>query len=150
MFNPSRDEVRRFFSQAWSRHASKEILSPQEDIACQIISWHPEYQVLIKEYDETKVDAYADASNPFLHLSLHLALWEQLSIDQPKGIVSIYQEALQKSRKSEHDIMHVFMDALLEVLSISQKQGVMPNGDLYLSQIQMRLKNKVDFDPKSG
>ena len=42
--------------------------------------------------------------NPFLHLSLHLAIEEQLSIDQPPGIRASFEALAEK--RGEHDAKH--------------------------------------------
>ena len=44
MFNPSKDEVRRFFCDAWSKHRGGGVLTPLEAIAVDWIRQHPEYQ----------------------------------------------------------------------------------------------------------
>src|SRR5690625_7506001 len=102
MFNPSREQVRAFFIQSWDKHRNQQPLEPLEQMAAKIISWHPEYHALL----ETPHAAQADFSveqgqtNPFLHLSMHLAIQEQLSIDQPPGIRAAYQSLLKIGRAS--------------------------------------------------
>src|SRR5450759_5120914 len=105
MFTPSRDQAREFFFETWRKYRASETLSGLEAVALQVISLHPEYHALLDDprrhldRDFTPEDG---GINPFLHLSLHLAIEEQLSIDQPAGILALYQRLLQKTG-SEHD-----------------------------------------------
>ena len=89
MFNPSRDESRAFLVDAWARHRARQPLSALERIAAGLIAMHPEYHATFEHPDRHVERDYAPESgdvNPFLHLSLHLAVAEQLAIDQPPGI----------------------------------------------------------------
>jgi hypothetical protein len=87
MFSPSRDEARRFLIEAWNKRRAGPPLSDLERIAVAIIARHPEYHALLEE-DNLDRDWRPESGdvNPFLHLSLHLAIAEQLAIDQPPGI----------------------------------------------------------------
>ena len=53
MFNPSRDQVRQFFCEAWRKHRAREILDGAEAIAADLITHHPEYHKL---YADLQVD----------------------------------------------------------------------------------------------
>ena len=89
MFAPSRDEARRFLVEAWIKHRNSEPMTALEQQAAEIIGRHPEYHAVIEQperYADRDYPPEAGAINPFLHLSLHLAVAEQLSIDQPTGI----------------------------------------------------------------
>jgi hypothetical protein len=43
MFNPSREEVRRFFCEAWRKRRGQEPVTPLESMALDWIDRHPEY-----------------------------------------------------------------------------------------------------------
>ena len=89
MFNPSRDDARRFLIQAWHKRRALQPLTDLERIAAAIIVRHPEYHATLEAPEETLDRDFRPESgdvNPFLHLSLHLAIAEQLAIDQPPGI----------------------------------------------------------------
>ena len=49
--------------------------------------------------------------NPFLHLSLHLAVAEQLAIDQPPGIRAQF-ERLRAAKGDEHAALHAVLECL--------------------------------------
>ena len=104
MFAPTRDEARRFLIDAWRKHRAGEPLSALEESAARLVAMHPEYHAVI-EAPELHVDRdYRPEQgdvNPFLHLSLHLAVAEQLAIDQPRGIVAHF-ERLRAARGDTH------------------------------------------------
>jgi hypothetical protein len=89
MFAPSQEDVRRFFCATAARHAAREVLTPMEAVAAQWIAEHPEYAGDLADVDAALAAVYTvedGRTNPFLHLSMHLSIAEQCSIDQPRGI----------------------------------------------------------------
>jgi Domain of unknown function (DUF1841) len=74
-------------------------------------------------------------SNPFLHLSMHLSISEQCSIDQPRGIRQAV-ELLTHQRNSLHQAHHEAMECLGKMLWDSQQAGRPPDGDSYIACIQ--------------
>jgi len=89
MFNPSRDEVRQFFFDAWHKHREREVLNGLDSVAVGVMLLHPEYHPVLDDperYQDRDYRPEAGDTNPFLHMSMHLAIEEQLSIDQPPGI----------------------------------------------------------------
>src|SRR5262245_23467374 len=80
MFNPSRDDVRRFFCTTWAKQRSGQIVTPLEAIAVRWIELHPEYHALLEDPERALTEEFTverGVTNPFLHLSMHLALAEQ-------------------------------------------------------------------------
>ena len=75
-------------------------------------------------------------SNPFLHLSMHLSLEEQLSIDQPAGVKAAFERLLL--RQSRHDAMHAAIECLAEMIWRSQRDGVAPDAVTYLACLNQR------------
>jgi len=75
--------------------------------------------------------------NPFLHLSMHLSISEQCSIDQPRGIRQAV-ELLTHKRDSLHQAHHEVMDCLGQMLWESQQAGRPPQGDAYIACVQRR------------
>jgi hypothetical protein len=78
---------------------------------------------------------YYCQSNPFLHLSMHLSLSEQCSIDQPRGIRQAV-ELLTHRRDSLHRAHHEAMDCLGQMIWESQRAGRPPDGDAYIDCVQ--------------
>ncbi len=108
LFNPSRDEVREFFFDAWAKSQKKVGLTDLEKLGQHIMQMHPEYHAILNAPEHFKQVAYypeMGETNPFLHMSLHLSVLEQISINQPIGIAPIYQKLLFK-HQNEHDAQH--------------------------------------------
>ncbi|MDE2343075.1 MAG: DUF1841 family protein [Betaproteobacteria bacterium] len=137
MFNPSREEARRFFFDIWRKEREKALMTPLESMAWQVISHHPEYHSLLAQperYLEREWFPEQGETNPFLHLGLHLAVEEQLSIDQPPGIRGAYDRLCQEL-KDEHAARHRLLEALAEVVWESQRHGTALDGRRYLQLI---------------
>ena len=139
MFNPSRDQVRSFFIETWRKYQAKEVLTPMETIAADIITQHPEYHAVVEDPDAIDRDFPPESGqiNPFLHLSLHLAIEEQLSIDQPPGVRAAFEAACAR-RGDRHDAMHDALECLGEMLFNAQRSGTPPDGVAYVSALRKR------------
>ena len=140
MFNPSRDEVRRFFFDTWRKHQAQEILTPLETQALDWVLEHPEYHALLSDPDTYLTRDYLPEFgevNPFLHLSLHLSVSEQVAIDQPPGIRAQY-ERLAKKRGSLHEAAHDVLECLGETVWQAQRNGLPPDGAAYLECVKRR------------
>lgn len=137
MFNPTRDEVRNFFIEAWRKYEAREVLTPLETIAADIVAQHPEYHAVVDKPDSVDRDFPPEAGqvNPFLHLSLHLAIEEQLSIDQPPGIRAAF-EAACAHRGERHAAMHDALECLGETLFNAQRNGTQPDGIAYVAALR--------------
>ena len=134
MFQPSRDQARRFLFDAWRKYRSGETLSDLEKIALQVIALHPEYHALLdapERYLERDYSPESGETNPFLHLALHLAIEEQLTIDQPPGIRAHYQRILATTG-SEHQAKHVVLECLAETIWHAQRHHTAPDDARYL------------------
>ena len=138
MFNPSRDQARSFFFDTWEKHRRGEPLSPLETSALAVILLHPEYHALLTDRERNQSRDFGPESgemNPFLHLSLHLAIEEQLSIDQPPGIRASF-DALASKLGSEHDAKHRVLECLGETIWQAQRLGAAPDQEAYLNCIR--------------
>jgi hypothetical protein len=141
MFTPSSHDVRRFFCEVFRKHHAKEILTPLESMALDWIVQHPEYDDTLKDAEAAVARDYSvegGKANPFLHLSMHLSIAEQVSIDQPRGIRAAY-EALSRKLDSSHEAHHVIMECLGEMIWNSQRRGLPPDGEAYVESIKRRL-----------
>jgi hypothetical protein len=138
MFNPSRDEARRFLIDVWLRRRAQQPLSALERVAADLIAIHPEYHATLEHPDRHAERDYSPELgdvNPFLHLSLHLAVAEQLAIDQPPGIRAQF-ERLRVARGDEHAALHAVLECLGEVLWNAQRQRTPPDAALYLACLE--------------
>lgn len=123
LFNPSRDEVRDFFFDSWSKFKQTQPLSQLEKMAVSIIQMHPEYHPMLESPEKYKQQAYfpeQGVTNPFLHMSLHLSVCEQISINQPIGIVEIYTK-LKIKHQEEHSALHDVLECLGETIWLAQQ-----------------------------
>ena len=140
MFTPSRDEARRFLVDAWSKHRANQPLSGLEQLAAGLVALHPEYHAVIENperFADRDWNPEAGEANPFLHLSLHLAVAEQIGIDQPPGIRAQF-ERLRAARGDEHAALHAVLECLAEVIWDAQRRGAPPDGELYLTCLTRR------------
>ena len=138
MFTPSQADVRRFFCSVYAKSKTKQPLEAIETIASLWIDEHPQYHAGLA--DEAAALASMDqpgnaSSNPFLHLSMHLSISEQCSIDQPLGIRQAV-ELLTHRLDSLHDAHHKVMDCLGQMLWESQRAGRPPDGQAYIECVQ--------------
>ncbi len=135
LFNPSKDQVRQFFIDAWRRRAGG-VLTPLETVAVQWMEQHPEYHEDLQAPDALQRDYAVEAqrSNPFLHLSMHLSISEQVSIDQPPGIRQACR--LLSARRGEHEAHHAIMECLGQMLWTSQRSGLPPDGEAYVDCVR--------------
>ena len=138
MFNPSQSDVRRFFCNAYAKAKAGEPMDAIEILASQWMNEHPEYTDTFANLDSALTAVYGGQdgqTNPFLHLSMHLSISEQCSIDQPRGIRQAV-ELLAHKRNSLHDAHHAAMDCLGTMLWESQRAGRPPDGDAYVACVQ--------------
>ena len=138
LFQPTRDEARTFLADAWRKHCARAPLTPLEAITADIIAAHPEYHLLLQTAPQDGPQATAPeggAANPFLHLHLHLALAEQLSIDQPPGILAAYQRVLVR-HGNPMAAQHAVIDCLAETMWRAQRDNVPLDGEAYLECVR--------------
>lgn len=147
MFNPSRDQARRFFVEAWHKRQKNLPMTPLELIAADLVLLHPEYHELLgtpsasMDIDELLAREWTPEQgegNPFLHLSLHLAIEEQLSIDQPPGIRRLFEQ-LSRQHGERHAALHDVLECLGETLWRSQRGQTAPDGAAYLDCMRRKI-----------
>jgi len=140
MFAPSQNDVRRFFCDTHSKRRQGLPLTPMETVAADWIGEHPEYHAELDDVEAALAAVYdveAGRTNPFLHLSMHLSISEQVSIDQPRGIKQAYA-LLAAKRGSAHEAQHEVMECLGEMMWESQRSGLPPDGHKYIDCVRRR------------
>ena len=140
MFTPSQHDVRRFFCDTHRLQRDGLPLSPMQGLAAPWLAEHPEYHAELADVDAALAARYTveqGRSNPFLHLSMHLTITEQVAIDQPRGIKQAY-ELLCARLGSAHEAQHQVMECLGDMIWASQRAGVPPDGPAYLDCVRRR------------
>lgn len=140
MFTPSQADVRRFFCSVHAKARTGQPMEAIETLASQWIEEHPEYHADLSNAEAALDKMYeveGGKSNPFLHLSMHLSISEQCSIDQPRGIRQAV-ELLTAKRDSLHDAHHEAMECLGQMVWESQRAGRPPDGAAYIACVQRR------------
>jgi hypothetical protein len=124
MFSTSnRDTTREVFFRAWRNHREGKPLEGIERVLVQVALRHPEYHALLDDPAHGNRD-YAPAlgeTNPFLHMGLHIAIEEQLTLGEPAGIREAFQR-LMMQLPDEHEVQHRMMECLAECIYQMQQQ----------------------------
>ncbi len=138
LFTQDRTRTRQMFRSAWQKHSKGEVLEPLEKQVATLLEEHPEYHKLLEgsddllDHDFTAEDGH---ENPFLHLSLHLALREQVGTDRPAGIASITRSLLLKHGEG-HTVEHMMIEKLGLYLWEAQRQSREPDEQAYLHSLR--------------
>ena len=138
MFDLDREQSRQMFFNAWKKHSSKQVLEPMESLIVDVILLHPEYHALLEKPEASQDKDYfpeMGETNPFLHMGLHIAIKEQISIDQPFGINEHYQRLLAK-HQDPHMVEHQIMECLAQMIWEAQRSHSMPDNNAYLECIK--------------
>lgn len=130
----SREQLRATWLTAWQKHRARALLTPLESQLVNVIELHPEYHRWLED-GERATASQAATDNPFLHLSLHLALREQMATDRPPGIRAAC-DALALRLGDRHDALHRAMEVLGRTLWEAQRSGRPPDETAYLEAIR--------------
>jgi hypothetical protein len=138
MFGQDRSSLRAVFFNAWTKHQAKQSLEPLEKQIVALLLEHPEYHAALTDRDQhgdRDYQAEAGETNPFLHLSLHLAIRDQAAIDRPPGIRAV-MSALTAATGQPHDAEHLAMEQLGQALWEAQRSGTQPDENVYLARLK--------------
>jgi hypothetical protein len=136
--NYTREQLRRTYAETWAKHLARSPLTPLEALIADVIGAHAEYQSIVADADTALAFEAGAADNPFLHMGLHLAVREQLSIDRPPGIRDLHRQ-LQAQYGDSHLAEHALMEALGEELYLAQRNAIAPDEQQYLARARGRL-----------
>jgi len=133
MYQPTRDQSRQLLFDTWRKYRRRETLSGMEIIALEVILLHPEYHGILEDPEQYLDKDYSPeqgVTNPFLHMVMHIAIKEQLSINQPIGICEQFNRLL-KNTGDEHDAAHQMMECLAEMIWQAQRNQTAPDVSIY-------------------
>jgi len=139
VFSQDRSKQREFLAKSWQKHISAQILEPLELQLALIVEKHPEYQALINDIN-LEYFPEQGRTNPFLHINLHLALQDQLALNQPIGINDIYKKLIV-IHSDTHEVEHMMMECIAEMIFNSQKNNTTLDQDNYLINLKNLIKN---------
>jgi Domain of unknown function (DUF1841) len=137
----SREQLRQTYADAWRKHLARSPLTPLEAMIADVIGVHPEYQAIVGDSDAAAAfePGSGGEENPFLHMGLHLAVRDQVSIDRPPGVRELHR-LLQARHGDLHRAEHVLMEALGETLWQAQRSGRPPDEAAYLARARQYLE----------
>ena len=138
LFTQERTRTRQMFRSAWKKKQLDQNLEPLEKQIVSLLEDHPEYHTLLSGDDDVLDKDYKaedGRENPFLHLSLHLALREQVGTDRPAGIASITRSLLLKHGNG-HTVEHMMIEKLGLYLWEAQRQERAPDEAAYLNSLR--------------
>ncbi len=91
MYTNNRDAYRQAFFTVWQKYQKKLPLDATEAQLVEVIALHPEFHALLENPAAYQQQEFELEENPFLHMSLHIALREQIRMNRPHGIATILQ-----------------------------------------------------------
>lgn len=133
MYTNNREAYRQAFYDAWQKYQKQIPLQPIELQIVDVILLHPEYHALLN--NAAHQQEFILEENPFLHMSLHMTVREQIKLDRPAGVRDIYQRLLL-AHEDPHVVEHLMVDCLGKVLWEAQESGVAPSEEGYLVKLQ--------------
>lgn len=139
----SRSDTRQTFFDVWRKMQAEIPMTALETMIADVIRMHPEYHALLDQGIEVLDKDWmpeGGETNPFLHMGMHIAIREQLSIDRPPGIKAAYEALLQKTR-DQMQTEHLMLECLGETLWRAQRENRMPDEQLYLRLVREHALN---------
>jgi hypothetical protein len=138
---PNREQLRahrQIFWDAWQKSEAALPLNALEVRIVRVIRMHPEYHALFDDMErflerDFQVD---DGTNPYLHLSLHLALEEQVATRQPPQVAQALEQMVAVKRMDRHEALHALLEILAETVYLAQRQGREPDVEAYARRMQ--------------
>ena len=129
--------MRQMFYTAWKNFNNKALLQPLEQVIVTIIQQHPEYHTMLANEANIDKDFTPEMgqTNPFLHMSMHIAIHEQLSTQRPAAIQNVYQ-SLKEKHGDAHQAEHELMECLGQMIWQAQRDQTAPDEQHYIKCIQ--------------
>ncbi len=142
---PNREQLRahrQIFWDAWQKAQADLPLNALEVRIARVIEMHPEYHHFFNDMEtflerDFQVD---DGMNPYLHLSLHLAIEEQLATKHPPEAARLMEHYIINLKKERHDALHVILEVLAETVYNAQRAGREPDPVAYAGQLRVMLQ----------
>lgn len=138
---PNREQLRahrQVFWDAWQKAEAGLPLNALEVRIVRVIRMHPEYHPLFDDMERflDRDFQVEDGMNPYLHLSLHLALEEQVATRQPPQAAQALEQMVAVKRMDRHEAMHRLLEILAETVHQAQRRGEEPDVAEYARRMQ--------------
>lgn len=130
-----RDQLREQILTAWARAQQGKLLTSLESQIVDVIELHPEYHRLFDNPTLAREKNFSTEDNPFLHVSLHISLNEQLRCNRPKGIGELFALFVKKLG-DDHTASHHMMGIMAELIWDAQQNGQLPDEMTYLERLR--------------
>lgn len=134
----SKDDLRQKYCDIYTRMQADDPFPDRLDqMIANVIKMHPEYQPLLSDSEKSLDSEFGPdkgQANPFLHMGMHLAVWEQIATNRPDGIRDEHLRLIKLS--NEHQAEHQMMEILGIILWEAQRDNVPPDENKYLESIR--------------
>lgn len=139
--SPNRAQLRahrKVFWDAWYQDKNRLPLDPLQVRIVRILHLHPEYHHHFNDMERflDHDPNSTDTGNFYLHLSLHLAIEEQIAVRQPPEVAAWMEMAVQHKHQERHQALHAALEALGETMAEAQQQGKEPDSESYVLRIK--------------
>ena len=143
LYGSDRGDLRRAYVDVWSKSRTGQLLEPHEHRLAEVIAEHPEYHAVLESPGAADLEFPPEAghTNPFLHMSLHIAVREQIATDRPRGVRRIYTKLLKRFADT-HRLEHILMECLAETIWETLRTGTTPDEARYLARLRRVVKRR--------
>ncbi|MDQ7005332.1 MAG: DUF1841 family protein [Ghiorsea sp.] len=133
---------RQIFWDAWQKAQANLPLNALEVRIARVIKMHPEYHHFFNDLEDFLDRDFQvnDGMNPYLHLSLHLSIEEQLATKQPIEAAKLMEVQMIEKKEDRHDALHMILEILAETVHESQREGKEIDPLAYAAKLQIRLQ----------
>jgi len=143
---PSREQLRahrQIFWDAWQKTQANLPLNALEVRIARVIALHPEYHHFFNDMEDFLEQDFQvdDGMNPYLHLSLHLALEEQAATRHPPEMGKALEYLMISKGMDRHDALHKILEALAETVFFAQRAGGEPDVVAYATRLKELAKS---------
>lgn len=142
MYGNSRNEIREIYFSCWANRDTPEKLEPVQKQILAIMIEHPEYHAMFnapEQYTDADYTPENGQTNPFLHLGLHLAIRDQVKLNNPKGIEELYNAYVKKCGGNHLDAEHQIIESFASILWESMRYQREFDNEKYLEALRMHL-----------
>lgn len=133
---------RQVFWDAWQKAQADLPLNALEVRVARVIQMHQEYHCFFTDMDDFLERDFQldDGMNPYLHLSLHLALEEQAATKHPPEMARALYHLITVDGLERHEALHKILEILAESVYESQRTGGEPDVLDYAEQLKGLVK----------